>query len=627
MTSWEPYVWKELHQSRRLALGALGVFLAISFVPSIIESIRSQGHWYSGNPLAAMFLAGPILAVVAGVYAMGREQGAVERFWRARPVNLNLWLLSKYVTGLAIVGLACWTPIAIEMLGGTFERPYKAMSESTGMALAYSFILLLIYSASFVLGQLIRGGLRAAILATAAMALIFIMPLAIAPLNWLSLEVMQRVDVGTMDPPSYAAFAGGMTGLSIALLCLSGILLRRGIQVDADQRTLSWSVVVILLVLAAGVAFPMGTNLSPQQVIPLPVTQNAMVSGMAAHGNDLLIVLSGGPERSSSKGRTYGLVRVRVGEQTSVVDKPLWFAAPELEQGYYYTAHGLAWPTEDPSLAYTIVRRIKLRDKTITERTHTLYTIALDPRQGDPVVHRIELNPLLDAEDGVLTLCLYQEHLYVCCDRGNVRLLTFSLADPKAPSLIRSEDLDQPIGFAGPGTFRGAYGPWRSSLEQYQVQLVPSPDLEASARLEVTHRLAPNFWAPAGRNQILASATDSGNIAMRLVLFETKAADNNTLLLSPVAQRRRGALERTLRMNFGVDLCVSDHLAYNLAGTFGATVYDISNPGQIRRVGHYAAGEGFSTMVSLPDNRVVIAGERLHVLDLPVRPSHRAGLE
>jgi hypothetical protein len=622
MTPWKPYVWKELHQSRRVALGALAVLLAISFIPSIIASIRSQGHWYNGNPLAAMFLAGPIVAVIVGVYAMGREQGEIERFWRSRPVNLNLWLLSKYVTGLVVVWLVCWTPIAIRMLGRTFEPPDESVHESIGMPLAYSFILLLIYSASFALGQLIRGVLHAAILAVAAMALIFIMPLVIAPLNWLSLEVLQRTDFGAMDLPSYATFAVSMTGLSIVLLCLSGILLKRGIRVDADQRTLSWSVVVILLALAAGVAFPMGTNVSPQQVIPLPVTQNGMVSDMAAHGNDLLIVLSGGPERSSSKDRTYGLVRVHVGEQTSVADEPLWFAAPEREQGYYYTAHDLVWSTENPSLAYTIVRRTKVQDKTIAERTHTLYTIALDAKQSDPVVHRVELNPLLDAEDGVLTLGLYRERLYVCCDHGNVRLLTFSLANPQAPSLIRSEDLEHPIGFAGPGTFRSAYGPWRSSLERYQVQLVPCPDLDASARLEVTHQLAPGFWTLAGHNRILASAPDSGEMAMRLVLFETEAVDSNTLPLSPVAQRRRGALERTLRMHFGVDLCVSDHLAYNLTGMFGATVYDIGNPGQIKRVGHYAAGEGFSSIVSLPDDRVVIAGGKLHVLDLSGRLSH-----
>ncbi len=607
MTSWKPYVWKEVHQSRRLALGGLGVFLAISFIPSAIASIRSQGHWYNGNPLAAMFLAGPILAVVAGVYAMGREQGAVEQFWRARPVNLHLWLLSKYVIGLALVWLACWTPLVITMLARTFEPRDAPVYEGISMPLAYSFILLLIFSASFVLGQLVRGGLHAAILALAAMALIFIMPLAIAPLNWLSLEVLQRVDTGARDLPSYIAFAAGMTGLGIALLALAGILLKRNVKVDVDQRTLSWSVVVILLVLAAGVAFPMRTNLPAQQMIRLPVDQEVAVQDMAADGNEMLILLSSGPERGSSRGRKYGLVRVHVGRQTSVVDPPRWFVDPGKEPKVYYNASDLAWSAEKPSLAYVVVSR---QDVTRGQRTDTLYTIALDAKQSNPVVHRIELNSLLN--EPWPTLALHQDHLYVYEGHDGARLLTFSLADPRTPSLIHTRNLEQRIGFPGPG--------WPGSSSEYAIQLAPLGDLDASARLEVTHQLAPYGWTLLGDGRVLASVLDSRHAALRLMLFETGLRHDSVIPLHPVAQRQAGAIERVLR-SYGGRLYGSDGLACRLTG-FGATVYDIRDPQRIARVGHYAAGGGFSAAAVLPDNRVVIAGEGLHVLDLSSKLAH-----
>ncbi len=54
---------------------------------------------------------------------------------------------------------------------------------------------------------------------------------------------------------------------------------------------------------------------------------------MKADGNDVLILLSSISEHGSSRGRKYGLVRVHVGEETSSVDKPIWFVDPGQEQG------------------------------------------------------------------------------------------------------------------------------------------------------------------------------------------------------------------------------------------------------------------------------------------------------
>ena len=108
---------------------------------------------------------------------------------------------------------------------------------------------------------------------------------------------------------------------------------------------------------------------------------------------------------------------------------------------------------------------------------------------------------------------------------------------------------------------------------------------------------------------------------MQIVLFETGPVQNSVVPLHPVAQQRASALERFLRVTYAGALFCSDHLVYRL-GVFGATVYDIDKPGRFERIGHYATGEAFSTMASLPGNRVVIAGQRLHVLDLSDKVSH-----
>jgi hypothetical protein len=619
MTSWMPYLWKEFRQSRRFGLAALGVFLGIGIIPSIIGRLHVDNGRYDDDSLRMVIeFGGPFLAVLAGVYAMGREQGAIEQFWRSRPVNLTRWLVSKYVVGLAIVWLACWVPLLIwTILVKTVSTADGSLGGLPNVVLVYSFLLLLIFSASLVLGQYIRGTLHAAILSVGAMALILIMPLVVRPLNWLSIELLHRADFGVLNARSFLAFAAGATLLSIALLWLSAILLKRGIHADADQRTLSWSVVAILLVLIAGVAFPMGTNLPAQQVIPLPITQDGMVYRLATHGDDTLVLLSSRAEPENAKGRKLGLVRVRVGEQASIADEPLWFADPGQEQGLYYSGLDLAWPAENPAIAYAIVKRTVLQDRTIREHATTLCTIALDARQSiAPVIHQVDLDPLLGDENAGAAACLYQEQLYVYSEYPKLRVLVFSLADPKAPSLVRSEDLERRIGYAGPELYR-------SVARQYQIQLIPIADLDEPARLSVTYRLDSfSSWVPVGGERILAYARDPGGAAMQLALLKADVAQNNVVPLHPVAYRRTGAVERLLGLSYGGQLHCSGPLAYRLSGMLGVTAYDVSLPGRIERIGHYAAGEGFSTMALLPNNRVVIAGQRLHVLDLSDKVSH-----
>ena len=160
----------------------------------------------------------------------------------------------------------------------------------------------------------------------------------------------------------------------------------------------------------------MGTNLSPEQVIPLPVDQTGWVHEMAADGNDVLVLLSRGPGHRGSTRRQYGLVRVHVGDRTSVAGNPVWFIDSGQERGFYYEVSDLMWSGEMPSLAYAIVTRSSRRDEVVSEPNHALYTIALGAGQGDPVVHRLDLNPFLDDLTGTPDACLHQQRLYIYCE-------------------------------------------------------------------------------------------------------------------------------------------------------------------------------------------------------------------
>lgn len=62
---------------------------------------------------------------------------------------------------------------------------------------------------------------------------------------------------------------------------------------------------------------------------------------------------------------------------------------------------------------------------------------------------------------------------------------------------------------------------------------------------------------------------------------------------------------------------VRDGLAYVLGG-FGVTVYDIRQPQQIRRVGHYAVpNEQLLAISPLPDGNILVGGNKLHIVAPP----------
>lgn len=606
MTSWQPYLWKDYRQNRRLALVALGASLGFTFIPSLLYSLVSGNEWDGGYSLGTLFLGGPLLALIAGVYAMGRERGTVETFWRSQPLEMNRWLISKYLVGLTIVWLACWVPIWIDAFTRPLQALYGINSDEMAESIVYSFILLLIYSVSFVLGACIRGILHAAILAAGAMALIYLVPMVVAPLSWLSIEVVQKADVGALDAPSFFAFAAGMVVPSVLLLWLASVLLKRNIQLEVDRRTLSWSVIILLLVFAAGIAFPMGTNLSAQQVISLPINNQDFVWDMAADGNDILCLVADGSMDEDLAEHTDNLIRIHIDREDSFVDSLAWISSRDIDPNSSLGIYDIAWSTENPSLVYAFTRKWSQQGTIAKEDTDFLYVIALDAQEEARIIRRIDLNALIDGVIRMPKLCLCEQRLFLY-DGPEGGILVFSLADPQAPVLMTNEELEDRIGFDGPGLHDGA-------PKEYQVRLIPSEGMDLSDRLKVTRQFSYYNWWPVGDNQVLASLADRSGVGMQLVLFEIGSVEDNVVALRPVTRRRIPVLESVLGRSYG-ELCCSGSLAF-LNSYDSVTVYDISRPGRIERIGHYAAGEQFSTLLPLPDNRVVIVGKKLYVLDL-----------
>jgi hypothetical protein len=140
--------------------------------------------------------------------------------------------------------------------------------------------------------------------------------------------------------------------------------------------------------------------------------------------------------------------------------------------------------------------------------------------------------------------------------------------------------------------------------------------------LQVTYELVPELWTPTGDNQILGSVPTRDGIGLRMELFDTCQTQDGVMSLRSVSHRRTPTIERLLGSWFG-SFHYSAPFVYQLSGN-GVTVYDITSSNQIKRIGHYAAGYGFSAIVSLPHNRVLLAGQELHVLDLSEKLASRS---
>lgn len=220
MTHMKTYLWKEWAQNRSLAFSVLGVVLGILAVSLLVDAV---------DACEGMLLVGaPIVAVILGVYAMGRETGEIEAFWRSRPLPVLPWVLSKYVMGLLILGGLC----AVIMIAQVFlvyaaELPERKLDVLKVLAVVYSFFVLAIYTAAFVLGAWIRGTIHALILSVGAVALIILVPLIVPWLNPWSLVFMIRPG----DAPGFGRFYLGMAAFCGGMLWLCHALVTRRIQI------------------------------------------------------------------------------------------------------------------------------------------------------------------------------------------------------------------------------------------------------------------------------------------------------------------------------------------------------------------------------------------------------------
>lgn len=654
---WLPLLWKEAEETRWFLYAGAAVFIALP----VFGSVLNAG---GGQLLLTTLGLGAFFAVLVAVGLTCRDlSGGVATFWRSRPIGVGRMLGVKYAVGLVVVlfihagalltQLAVSSYLRVSAWGGT-----DTQTSAQAALLYHSFSLVLIYSASFLLGCLIRQAVQASILALAAVLLIYFLPVLLPGLGGLS--VHQRMHAaasrlteayghrlsGSPLPPAPAGwltdaapFAAAMLVAAAGCAVAAVLAVHRDRRLRMDVKLMAWSLGAIALLLIGTGAARLGNTLDAIRVTPLntdPSRMSAVVElfmsgrqGLAtmrrvnlyqhdtSPPRDFRVDLDADPAASDPGWATRSATFARL----TALDprNPEWtYMSQVYEEGHATQPAVDTWPFQDhiPALINELV--------------------TLDRRGRE--VHRLRLLPGL-RQAGYTELLVRSGWLYLyALDGRDVPCLRVGLADPAAPGPV--EDL----GRASPGGRYDSADFDYLRTEPYQttarLTLPPgAPDLTPHDRLEMLVAIADrqSTAAVAMEGDLIATAHVGRRIRLwrvelderyaRLTLVGTREptpletlAGAGTTNTSDERHTPGGWTNRamTYRRFHEARLLLRGgllYVAHDSLGVAGVTVYDVTRPETPRQIARYAApGEHFESIAPLPEGRVLVGGYALHEL-------------
>ena len=597
-------LWKEWHQHRILLLGGVGLFVLFSFVGFLING-WSLTRWTT--PEEAVLFFGGILAIIVAVRSVCHElAGGLGVFWRSRPVSPQRWLLSKYFAGLTTVLLVCTAILALKFFFMNLLTNHVGHF-AVVVLLCHSFSLILIFSVAFLLGCLVRHSANAAFLSIGAMLLIYFLPIILPPLKWMSLyEIMTNTTPQTAYGLSYYVFVVTMLiGSGIALyLALKGV--QRDRRLRTDQKTLCWSIVIVMLVLLASAGFQIGTNMNPEKIISIPgkmLPDSSRYTESIALDGDEGVVLVHERKQEYPYDSTFSIFRFDLSKTGTTLSSPIcrWF-------GHNY--NDLMWSAKHKNRAFLLQRDIDEKEK-IRVGLYLL-TFRLDSLGPDPDVSKFDIYSYLPnkSRHSIPHAHLYKDKIYVY---DNEKLLVADIQNPDAPKVLKVMET---------GNMGIRENNINSDMKRFQVKMIPSEELSISERLTLGSPLLPSRWdLAAGLDNDLLVTSKRTKTGMLIETFRLVEIKDDSATFELVGQRKATPLEQLMSVNPD-KMLVRDGLAYCFERGHGITVYDMRQPEKPKRVGHYVAGEQIWAIAGLSKGRVLIGGQsNLHIVLPPPRIS------
>jgi ABC-type transport system involved in multi-copper enzyme maturation permease subunit len=192
--------WKQFRESGPTALVGLAGAFAIAVVAAIVTRF-SPASRNSAPPedfaqllgevwFVASFYLGAITALVIGIGVFLRDlEPALHTFWRSRPIAPGRWYWTKFVSGLAVVGLAFQLPMLLLVflafcLYGRTDNYFDWALNAQGVSLA---TFTAVFAVAVAITCLVRHAVYAGILTIAATYLgALSVVMSVVVVHWLS---------------------------------------------------------------------------------------------------------------------------------------------------------------------------------------------------------------------------------------------------------------------------------------------------------------------------------------------------------------------------------------------------------------------------------------------------------
>ena len=637
--------WKECLEVRWLAYAGLLVFLLPAFREASNLSSYAERGMSLGYVREFVALSAGVLAMLVAVTVTCSDlRSGLHAFWMSRPVSLAQSLAIKWLAGLAVVVVVCAVALGCEvvMSWAMLERPdvlRHAIDQSLTFTLAHSPAIVLIYSLSFLLGCLFRRTVHAAIFSLAALLLVYFAPLLIPMLGWLSVsESAQVVDhlVRLLQRESghflvqtlisrHAWFLAAMFGSSALATALAWVAIARNWRLRLDVKLLCWTLGGVAILLFAATAWQVGSNLKCERLTRLNDLHRAVYcADMDGQRGVVATYEIADPRRIEAAYNLY-LQRFDMRQQNNVMVPGEVFTShgPIFDRPFADPGQsGFVWSADRPNYVHFIEEKFVRDSLGNRERRTELYLCTARFDGGDPTrrVHRLDLMPLVpDPErphvvfepilEGETVFLINARREQAAGQSRSYRIagwqaVVIDVSEPEAPKVARVAELPN---------FGGRRGGWGGDGGGFRVGLPELSEMSRSKRLE---------WAVRYSQCRLSAIEGELLVTVMRGALETYRRDNLTdteANFTRVGQRLDTPLERLIGA-YPQQMFLRDGLVYVLQSgdAGGLTVFDVRDPANPKRVGHYAAPDDrLMAIAPLPNGRTLVAGRSLHVVGPP----------
>lgn len=674
MTKTSPLLWKTY---RELRWGVL-ICLAAILIPSFMDGL-SRMHRMPGTPfmltVSSQFVSvfGAVLGLfIAVALTCSDLHEPIASFWRSKPIPVGHFLCVKYFGGLMALLIIFAIPLLLEKLTSTYGREREwylwFSSYTANVAWTTPWLVLMVYSVAFLIGCVNRSTVTTALLSLGAGLLICFAPLLLRPISFMSwfewmvsppihlwpvakhyLSTQGRYffvlfEYGVYIEKGYVLFAIGSLLISTVALFLSIVTVKKNITFEARQRTISWSLVAVILLLTLGASTELGTNMK-SDIVPSPKFCN-FISSLHQFGNRTFALM-----QPSIVNQHFQLAEIDTSESAAFT-KRIYIPDENWREGdgfkpavASWIERPIAWSPNQPNRVYTLIdycepeETLRHGRKFFDYRRQRLELITLDLDKAreplpdnrhediDPVVASIDMSAYLNiSEDSGKTsysdaswpifpeMSAYGNHLFVV-QRGRSVLLFDISGEQGIPKFIGEQPAHKILTHM---LSMGQGNEWMlpaveglGDQDNLRLQIDHSPmsgfslwgDLLAEKRSNERHELVIHRLESLGERGSDQPAESSASRARFSV-----AGVYPIPLLSRLLGSRSKAFELRDGLLFDVTKTFSDSLM----------VYDVHDPEHIRRVGHYSVpNDQIRALLPLADGRVLLGGYKLHVVQAP----------